>query len=69
MKKLILTTLLIDTDSFKRFDFGVSPTVGLTLNNGIVFGIEYNHGLAEVTPGEGKSTNTVWNFNIGFLFK
>jgi hypothetical protein len=57
-----------DTDSFKRFDFGISPTLGLTLKNGMLFGIEYNLGLADVTPGEGKSTNTVWNFHLGFLF-
>jgi Outer membrane protein beta-barrel domain len=57
------------TDHFKSSDFGISPTIGLRFNNGLLFGIEQNTGLADVSPAVGKNRNTNWSFYVGFVIK
>lgn len=57
------------SDQFKPMDFGISGALGLTLDNGILIGIEPNIGLADATSGEGKSKNMIWSFYIGFVIK
>jgi len=58
-----------ENDAFKPFDFGVSFTAGLRLNNRFLFGIDQHTGLVDVTPGQGKSRNLSWNFFIGYIIK
>jgi hypothetical protein len=59
-----------DNDSqFRPFDFGITPTACLKLNNGFLAGIDYNLGLADVSHQEGSNRNVSWSFYLGYLFK
>jgi hypothetical protein len=56
-------------DEFKSFDTGISSTIGLRLDNGFMFIIEQNTGLADVTTAGDKSRNMVWSLSIGYMIK
>jgi hypothetical protein len=54
---------------FKPLDFGITPTAGLKLSNGLLFGIDYNLGLADVSTSADKSRNVFWSIYLGYVFK
>jgi Outer membrane protein beta-barrel domain len=54
---------------FKNLDFGISPTVGLKLNSGLLFGIDYNIGLSDVSVSVDRSRNVYWSLYFGYILK
>ncbi|MDP4262610.1 MAG: porin family protein [Bacteroidota bacterium] len=56
-------------DEYKSFDTGISSSIGLRLNNGLLFDIEQNTGLTDVTPGAPRSRNLAWSFCFGYVIK
>jgi hypothetical protein len=57
-----------DDDDYKRFDFGISGSVGFLFKNGILFGADYNLGLTTVDRGNDKAKNTVWSIYAGYKY-
>ena len=61
-----------DTDDLKGIDFGVNLLGGVQLNSGISLGAGYGIGLTDLRPTgdgeEGKTTNRVLSFSVGFSF-
>ncbi|WP_069659987.1 outer membrane beta-barrel protein [Arcticibacter eurypsychrophilus] len=61
-----------DNDDFKSGDFGVNILGGIQLNSGFNFGANYGIGLSDIRPGNnndnGKITNRVLSFNVGYSF-
>jgi hypothetical protein len=62
-----------DDDDLKGTDFGVNFIGGVQLNNGFNIGAGYGLGLTDLRPGsenadEGKFTNRVWSFSVGYSF-
>lgn len=61
-----------DTDDLKGMDFGINVLGGVQLNSGLNLGAGYGIGLTDLRPtgsgGEGKTTNRVLSFSVGFSF-
>lgn len=61
-----------DSDDLKGLDFGVNVLGGVQLNSGLNLGAGYGIGLTDLRPtgdgGEGKTTNRVLSFSVGFSF-
>lgn len=61
-----------DSDDLKGLDFGVNVLGGVQLNSGLNLGAGYGIGLTDLRPtgngGEGKTTNRVLSFSVGFAF-
>ena len=57
-----------DDDDYKRFDFGISSSVGFLFKNGILFGADYNLGLTTVDANNKKAKNTVWSIYAGYKY-
>ena len=61
-----------DSDDLKGIDFGVNVLGGVQLNSGLNLGAGYGIGLTDLRPtesgGEGKTTNRVLSFSVGFSF-
>lgn len=59
-------------DDFKSGDFGVNILGGIQLNNGFSIGANYGIGLSDIRSGDnddnGKITNRVLSFNVGYSF-
>lgn len=60
------------SDNLKGTDFGVNFIGGIQLNSGFNVGAGYGLGLTDLRPGgdggNGKQTNRVWTFSVGFAF-
>lgn len=59
-------------DNLKATDFGVNFLGGVQLNNGFNLGAGYGLGLSDLRPkdngGNGKITNRVLSFSVGYAF-
>lgn len=57
-----------DNGAFKRFDFGLSPTVGYQTKGAFYFRAAYDFGLTniELHGGEDKTKNRCLSLNIGY---
>lgn len=56
-------------DDYRSLDVGAGFSVGLLLNGGFLLSIDQDTGLADVTPGPGKSRNIIWSFCFGYRIK
>jgi hypothetical protein len=57
------------SDDFKRFDFGISSTIGIKLKSNWLIGIDQSIGFADVTAGKGRSKNSMWSFYVGYFIR
>lgn len=59
-------------DNLKRTDAGLNFLAGFELNSGLNIGAGYGLGLTDLRPtgdgGNGKWTNRVWSFTVGYSF-
>lgn len=59
-------------DDLKGTDFGVNFLGGFEMGSGFTLSGQYGMGLTDLRPtgsgGNGKATNRVWGFSVGFLF-
>jgi len=59
-------------DHLKALDLGVNFIGGVQLNNGFNIGAGYGLGINDLRPdnttNEGKQTNRVWSFSVGYAF-
>jgi outer membrane protein with beta-barrel domain len=64
------------SDDYQRWDFGFNPSAGLTLKNGLMFGVDYQAGMVKLSTdppgGYGPRLNTrtsIWSFHVGYEWK
>lgn len=59
-------------DDLKGMDFGLNFIGGVQMNSGFNVGAGYGLGLTDLRPsgsgGNGKQTNRVWSFSVGYAF-
>ncbi|RYY18843.1 MAG: porin family protein [Chitinophagaceae bacterium] len=57
-------------DDYKRGDFGLNLLAGVELSNGIIAGISYQTGFADIYKHEAaKIKNRTFNVSVGYLLK
>lgn len=56
-------------DEFKKTDYGFNALVGFTLQNGLLFSVDYGHGFTNTVNRNGLSIkNRVLSLSIGYEF-
>ena len=53
---------------FKKIDYGINLTGGLSLKSGLLFGVGYSTGLANLANDGSTLRNNVISFSVGFTF-
>jgi len=53
---------------FKKIDYGINLTGGLSLKSGLLFGVGYSTGLANLANDGSTLRNNVIRFSVGFTF-
>lgn len=64
------TTISTSTDGTRKVDVGYIAGVGYQLPQGLELGVRYNGGISDLSDpsGSSKSRNSVFQFQVGYLF-
>ena len=64
------TTISTSTDGTRKVDVGYIAGIGYQLPQGLELGVRYNGGISDLSDpsGSSKSRNSVFQFQVGYLF-